>query len=92
VKVLVIPMDSDAMDYSIEVAGTFRNSEIVTDVYYQSKGLKPKMKYADRLGIPYVAIIGADEVASQKVTLKNMKTNEQKTVGVNEAVETLKNS
>ena len=45
------------------------------------------MSYADRIGVPYLVLIGEDEMAAGKLSLKNMKTGEQKLVTVEEAAE-----
>ena len=41
------------------------------------KKLKAKMKYADKLEIPYVIVVGEDEINAGVVKIKNMKTGEQ---------------
>ena len=52
--------------------------------------MKAKMKYANKLGIPYVVIIGEDEVNSNTVTLKNMNTGQQKSVAVDNIADEIK--
>ncbi len=90
-KVLVIPMDKDALPFALSTAATFRSAGIATDVYLYEKGMKQKMKYADRLGIPYAAIIGETEVQNGVVSLKNMlQKGEQLTLTPEEAIEILK--
>lgn len=76
-KCLVVPMSSEEMDAALEAARIMREADIPVDVYYQNKGMKPKMKYANKLGIPYVAIIGEEEKAAGEVMVKNMETGEQ---------------
>ena len=88
--VLVIPMDCSALSYSINVAKSLRAEGIPSDVYYLDKGFKPKMKYANRIGVPFIAIIGESEVNDNKVTLKNMADGAQKTIPVNEAANVIK--
>ena len=88
--VLVIPMDRSALSYSINVAKSLRAEGIPSDVYYLDKGFKPKMKYANRIGVPFIAIIGESEVNENKVTLKNMADGTQKTIPVNEAANVIK--
>ena len=85
--VLVISM-SDVSD-CLPVANAFRNAGINTEVYMNDKKLKAKFKYADKLKIPYVAIIGEDEIKNEKVTIKNLSTGEQCTVTVQEAIDIL---
>ena len=83
-KCIVIPMGEDDMGTAVSVAAGLRGQGIPTDVYYQQKGMKQKMKYAARLGIPYAAIIGESERLAGTVMLKNMETGEQEAVAVAE--------
>ena len=48
-----------------------------TEIFLNDKKLKAKMKYADKLEIPYVIVVGEDEVNTGIVKIKNMKTGEQ---------------
>lgn len=89
-RCLVVPMGEAEMNTAITVAAQLRGAGIVTDVYYQSKGMKQKMKYASRLGIPYVAIIGEEEQANGTVMLKNMNTGEQQAVAIEQLPEQLR--
>ncbi len=89
-RVIVIPMGEDDMNEAIAVAAKVRGEGIPADVYYQQKGMKQKMKYAARLGIPYAAIIGESERASASVMLKNMETGEQKAVPVAELADRIR--
>ena len=82
-KAIVIPMIED-LSYPIKVATELRNKGINAEVYLEEKAFKKKLNYANKLGIPYVIIIGEDEVAQNKVTLKDMKTGEQKLIDANE--------
>ena len=81
-RCIVIPMGEDDMGAAVSVAAGLRGQDIPTDVYYQQKGMKQKMKYAARLGIPYAAIIGESERLAGTVMLKNMETGEQEAVAV----------
>ena len=82
-KVLVIPMLDD-MEFPIKVASKLRANGINTEVYLNDKKLKAKMKYADKLQIPYVIVVGDDEVKSGIVKVKNMQTGEEKEMNVAE--------
>lgn len=88
-QVLVIPFDRQDMNYTLDLASKIRTAGVNTDVYYQNKGMKQKMKYADRLGIPYVILIGENEVKENKAMLKNMLTGEQQLLTVEEIIEQL---
>ena len=88
-QVLVIPFDKKDIRYTLSLASKIREAGINTDVYYQNKGMKQKMKYADRLDIPYVVLIGEDEVNANKAMFKNMLTGEQQLLSVEEIIEQL---
>ena len=88
-QVLVIPFDKKDIRYTLNLASKIREAGINTDVYYQNKGMKQKMKYADRLDIPYVILIGEDEVNANKAMLKNMLTGEQQLLSAKEIIEQL---
>ena len=81
--VLIIPMVED-LGLPIKVANTLRSNGINTEVYLNNKKLKAKFKYADKLEIPYVIVIGEDEIEKQFVKLKDMKTGEEKEIKIDE--------
>ena len=90
-EVLVVPMDKETLPYAVSVAAKFREAGIPSDVYYGEKGMKQKMKYAGRSGFPYAAVIGANEMESGALALKDMLgKNGQRTVSVEEAIKILK--
>ena len=85
-KVLVMDIGSQDFAYMLKIATSFREAGIPTDVYYGDKGIKAKMKYANKLYIPFVAIIEEDEMKNNTISLKNMFTGEQKTLSIEEAI------
>ena len=87
--VLVISTSDDVSE-CLPIANTFRKEGINTEVYMNDKKMKAKFKYADKLKIPYLAIIGEDELKENKVSLKNLVTGKQDTINIQEAVEILK--
>jgi len=70
-NVMVVPFDSAQVLYALEVAATLRASMPVI-TYTEQSNLGKKLKYADRMGVRYVVLIGEDEVAQRVVTLKDM--------------------
>ncbi len=82
-EILIIPMTEDIKE-SIKLATKLRNAGINTEVYLNEKKIKAKFKYADKLEIPYVIVIGEDEIKENVVTIKNMKTGEEEKVPNNE--------
>lgn len=75
-KVLIIPLD-DSLDYSIKLANKLRNDNIYADVYLENKKISKKLDYANKLNIPYVILVGPDEIKTNILTLKDMKKGEQ---------------
>ena len=88
-KVLVVSMVKDNSK-ALEVATELRSENINAEVYLENKKIKAKFKYADRLAIPYVIVIGEDEIANNTVTLKNMQTGEQETLKIKEVIKKIK--
>ncbi len=89
-KVLVVSMSED-ISRALEVATKIREEGINTDVYLENKKIKAKFKYADKLKIPYVAVIGEEEEKNGTVSLKNMETGEQEEMSIEKMIELLKN-
>lgn len=89
-KVLVVSMTDD-ISRALEVATKIREEGINTDVYLENKKIKAKFKYADKLKIPYVAVIGEEEEKNGTVSLKNMETGEQEEMSIEKMIELLKN-
>ena len=81
--ILIIPMVED-LSIPIKLATRLRNNGIRTEVYLNNKKLKVKFKYADKLQIPYVIVIGENEIAENKFKLKNMETGEEKELTIEE--------
>ena len=75
-QVLIIPMLED-LSVPIEIANNLRINGINTEIFLNDKKLKAKMKYADKLKIPYVIVVGEDEVKSYVVKIKNMITGNE---------------
>ncbi len=65
-----------------------RDAGISAEIYPESGKMKKQMEYANRRGIPYVAIVGSDELAAGTVTVKNMQTGEQRQVPFDRLAET----
>ena len=83
-KVMIIPMIDD-MKTCIKLATELRNKGVNTEIYYNQKSIKGKFNYANKLGIPFVIVIGEDEIKNNTVAIKNMITGEQ--VNVNNDVD-----
>ncbi|MDD5369235.1 MAG: histidine--tRNA ligase [Anaerolineaceae bacterium] len=88
-RVLVAPMIAD-LKVPLELAAKLREAGVPTEVYFSETRLKKKLTYASRLGIPYVAIIGEDEITAGVYALKDMSSGEQVKVGFEKLLEIVK--
>ena len=74
--ILIIPM-TENLQVPIKLATELRKLKVNTEIYLNNKKIKAKMKYANKLEIPYVIVIGDDEISSGKIKVKNMETGEE---------------
>ncbi|MBQ9826240.1 MAG: histidine--tRNA ligase [Firmicutes bacterium] len=77
---LICGLGEKAKIKAIELAEDLRGSGVSVMIDVMDRGLKAQFKYADRLNVPYVAVIGDDELAKGVVSLRDMKRSEQKEV------------
>ena len=82
--ILIVPMIED-LEKPIELASNLRRLGVNTEIYLNDKKIKAKLKYADKLQIPYVIVIGEDEINLNKVKIKNMQTGEEHQAAFNAA-------
>ena len=78
------------LSYALNWAKTLREKNIAVEVYPEPTKMKKQMGYADTKQIPFVAIVGSDEMAQNKVMLKNMTSGEQKLVTIDELLAEVK--
>jgi len=88
-KVLISNFDALAEKYALPLLQQIRNSGIRAEIYPSSAKLKKQMAYADDKNIPYVILIGSDEMESGLLTLKNMESGEQQKLSVEEIISLL---
>ena len=74
---LVIPMTED-MGFAVAAATALRSAGIRTQLYGEKKKFKAKMSYADKLSVPFVILVGEDEIKENVVSVKDMLTGQQK--------------
>jgi len=86
---LVLPMTADPGP-AIALAESLRSSGLRVQFYGEQKKFKQKMSYCDKLGVPFAVLLGEDEIAQDKCSVKNMRTGVQVTVSAGEAVALIK--
>ncbi|MFH0988293.1 MAG: ATP phosphoribosyltransferase regulatory subunit, partial [Parcubacteria group bacterium] len=86
VKIYVATV-GDYQKEATELCSKLREAGIAVDMDFQGRKLKNNLEYANSYGIPWVAILGEDEVRGGVATIKNMKTGEQTKADVDKIVE-----
>ena len=76
--------------YCMKIAATLRKEGIKTEVFPDADKIKKQMAYANKKNIPYVAIVGEDEVKNNLITLKNMATGEQQSLSPIELIKIIR--
>lgn len=89
-RLLFINFGEKETAYCLPIAAQARQAGIRTEVYPDKAKMKKQMSYANAKGIAFVALAGENEIAQQKITLKNMTTGEQQLVSVDELIERVK--
>ncbi len=90
-KLLFVTFGETEQNYCLSLLSLVRKAGINSEIYPDAKAkMKKQMSYADDKKIPYVVIVGSDEMNSGMLSLKNMVTGEQTKVNIKTIIETLK--
>jgi histidyl-tRNA synthetase len=82
--VLITHFDSENQRYGLSVLQALRNNNIAAEIYPDSIKIQKQLDYANKKMIPYVIVIGSEEVKSGLLAFKNMKTGTQEKININE--------
>ena len=88
-RCMVVSFDEAQFGEALQIAAELRRAGVATILNTESVPLKKKLRYADRLGIPLVVLIGEEEVRGRFATVKDMITGENKTIPRQQLVEEL---
>ncbi len=86
---LVIPMTED-LGFAVSAATALRGAGVRTQLYAEKKKFKAKLGYADKLGVPFVVLVGEDEIREGVLSVKDMAAGEQKKLSPQEAAAFIK--
>lgn len=89
-QVLFVNFGSQEELYCLPILKTLRANGINAEIYPDASKMKKQMTYADKKGIPYVALVGENEMKSGIVSLKNMTSGEQENLTTEELIQKLK--
>ncbi|MDR1065120.1 MAG: histidine--tRNA ligase [Oscillospiraceae bacterium] len=95
---LIIPMTPE-LSPAARLAAAMRAAGLRVQVYSEGKKLGQKLAYANKLGVPFAVLLGEDEIAAEKITVRDMRTGEQTTAspgilteGIKERVSAMRNA
>lgn len=89
IRALVTVFDKDSLPISLAITSTLRKNRVQTEIYPVFDKLSKQLKYADKKEIPYVVIIGPEEMAQNVVKIKDMKTGDEKTLTIEDSIQYL---
>ena len=89
-QVLMTVFDDELMEESLKLATRLRQGGIRTEVYFRPTRISTQMKYANAKGIPYVVILGSDELAAGTAAVRDLATREQEDVPLDKVVDRIK--
>lgn len=84
IEVYVIPVNDDMMSIALEIVQKLREQKISTDLDLLKRGMGKNMKYASSINAEKVIIIGPKELEHDSITVRDMKSGDQKLVKIND--------
>jgi len=86
-QVLFVNFGQEEEKYCLPILKQLRDQDVKAEIYPDSAKMKKQMSYANSKKIPFVVLVGENEMKEQKLTLKNMQTGEQNLLTVQELVD-----
>jgi histidyl-tRNA synthetase len=90
-RVFIACVDENSLDEALGIAKKFRENSVAAIFDLRKRSLAKQLNYANSLNVPYVVIIGKEEMEKGKVKLRNFKSGEEKLLGVDECIEIIRN-
>ena len=90
-QVLFLNFGENEALFCMQAIKKLRQADIKTEIYPDNAKLKKQMNYANKREIPFVVLVGDNELKNKNYTLKNMNSGEQSTLNMEELLQTMKN-
>ncbi len=84
IQIFFITLDEQSMKKAFEILNLIRQQGIAGDMSYKASSMKSQMRLADKVGAPFVGIIGESEIQNNILTLKDMQTGDQQEIGLSD--------
>jgi histidyl-tRNA synthetase len=88
-KVLITHFDENAFKYALPLLQKLRTEEIAVELYPNIAKMQKQMKYANDKKIPFVIVIGEEEMNTELLSFKNMETGEQQKLTIEQIINLL---
>lgn len=89
-KLLIVNFDEEYVQHTLPILTSLRENGVAAELYPTAAKLKKQMSYADAKGIPYVLLVGEEEVSTANYSLKNMESGEQRGITLEDLIILLK--
>ena len=83
---------TEDLGFAISAATVLRQAGVRTQLYSEKKKFKAKMGYADKLSIPFVVLVGEDEIKEGLLSVKDMASGEQVKLSPAQAAEHIRSA
>ncbi len=88
-QVLITNFDKESELHGLSLLTKLRNAGLKAEIYPGSDKMKKQFNFANKKNIPFVLMVGEDEIEAQSYTLKDMESGEQKSYTIDEIIETI---
>lgn len=85
-QVLIVQFNKSDLPHYLKLAAQFRSAGIATEIYPEEAKLKKQFAYADSKQIPWVVVLGEDELKENKLTMKQLSSSTQEKISFEEAL------
>ncbi|MEO1627143.1 MAG: His/Gly/Thr/Pro-type tRNA ligase C-terminal domain-containing protein [Bacteroidota bacterium] len=86
-KVLLVAFDEDTHRYAFQCLTQLRKAGIAADLYPSPVKMKKQMKYANDRKVPYVIVIGSNEMESGQLAFKHMESGQQENLSLEDIID-----
>ena len=91
-KVLFVAFDAESHLYAFKALSEMREAGINADIYPEPTKIKKQLDYADKRAVPFVVLIGSEEMETGQLALKNMVSGEQEKMELSKIIDILRGS
>ena len=91
-QILFVNFGEQEEAYCLPLLKKLRGQGINAEIFPETSKMKKQMGYADKKNIPFVALVGENEIANHLVTLKNMHDGTQESIPVDDLIDKLRNN